>query len=54
MSMCGYMFFPAEESGYDVPVLYPEIGAWLQRLKAIEGWGDPYDVLPGERILPKW
>jgi len=54
ISMCGYLFFPPEESGYDVARDYPEIGAWLQRLKAIPGWCDPYEALPGERILPKW
>jgi glutathione S-transferase len=54
MSMSAYLFYPAEESGIDVPQLYPEIGAWLQRVKQIPGWGDPYEVLPGERILPKW
>ena len=54
ISMSGYLFFPAEESGYDVPQLYPAIGAWLQRLKEIPGWIAPYDALPGERIQPKW
>jgi glutathione S-transferase len=53
-SMCGYLFFPPEESGYDVARQYPEIGAWLQRLRAVHGWIDPYEALPGERILPKW
>lgn len=53
-SMSAYLFYPAEESGIDVARLYPEIGAWLQRLRAVPGWGDPYEVLPGERILPKW
>jgi hypothetical protein len=26
----------------------------VQRLRRIDGWGDPYDVLPGERIAPRW
>ena len=54
MSLCGYLFFPPEESGYDVAAQYPRIGAWLARVRAIPGWGDPYEVLPGERIRPKW
>lgn len=54
MSLSAYLFYPVEESGIDVPRLYPEIGAWLRRLKDVPGWGDPYEVLPGERILPKW
>jgi glutathione S-transferase len=53
-SLCGYLFFPPEESGYDVAGQYPHIGAWLARLKAIPGWCDPYDALPGERIAHKW
>jgi glutathione S-transferase len=53
-SMSAYLFYPAEESGIEVARLYPEIGAWLQRLRAVPGWADPYEVLPGERILPKW
>ena len=53
-SRCGYMFYPLEESGYDVAVSYPHIHAWLQRLRQLPGWASPYDMLPGERILPKW
>ena len=54
ISMCGYLFFPPEESGYDVAKQYPNIGAWLQRLKELPGWVEPYEALPGERIAPKW
>ena len=53
-SQCGYMFYPLEESGYDVAASYPYIHAWLQRLHQLPGWASPYDMLPGERILPKW
>jgi glutathione S-transferase len=53
-SFCGYLFFPAEESGYDIEALYPNIAAWRARVKQIPGWADPYDVLPGERIAPRW
>jgi glutathione S-transferase len=54
MSMSAYLFFPTAESGIDVAAQYPNIGAWLRRVKEIPGWGDPYEVLPGERIAPKW
>lgn len=54
LSLCGYLFYPVEESGYEVAVRYPHIGSWLGRLQAIPGWADPYDILPGERIQPKW
>jgi glutathione S-transferase len=53
-SLCGYAFYPNEESGFDVPIRYPNIAAWLDRLRAIPGWAPPYDILPGERIAPKW
>jgi glutathione S-transferase len=53
-SLCGYLFYPVEESGYEVAVRFPHINCWLSRVKAIPGWADPYEVLPGERIAPKW
>jgi glutathione S-transferase len=53
-SMSAYLFYPAEESGLDVPGRVSNVGAWLERLRAIPGWAPPYDVLPGQRIAPKW
>ena len=53
-SLSGYLFYPGEESGYDWPARFPNIAAWVERLRALPGWGDPYQVLPGERIAPKW
>ena len=53
ISLSGYLFFPVEESGYPVEGVYPHIAAWLQRVKAIPGWADPYAILPGERIAPR-
>ncbi|MBI5276235.1 MAG: glutathione S-transferase family protein [Burkholderiales bacterium] len=52
ISMCGYLYYPVEESGIDVRTAYPNIAAWLQRVQAIPGWADPYTCLPGERIAP--
>lgn len=52
-SLCGYLFYPAEESGIDVRSQYPAIGRWLARIQALPGWRAPYDCLPGERIAPK-
>ena len=54
MSMCGYMYFPAEESGYDIPRQYPAMAKWLERLKQLPGWKPPYELLPGERVAPRW
>ena len=53
-SLCGYLFYPVEESGYVVQTRFPHIAAWVERLKKIPGWALPYDILPGERIAPKW
>jgi glutathione S-transferase len=54
MSMCGYMFYPAEESGYDLPKQYPALARWAQRLKQLPGWKPPYELMPGEQIAPRW
>ena len=54
MSLCGYLFYPVEESGYDARSLYPNIANWLDRVKAIKGWVNPYDILAGDVIAPKW
>jgi glutathione S-transferase len=54
ISLSGYLFFPADESGYVLEERFPNLAAWRDRLKAAPGWGDPYEVLPGERIAPKW
>ena len=54
ISLSGYLSYPVEESGYEITGRYPHIGAWLGRVRAIPGWADPYDILPGERIQPKW
>ena len=53
-SICGYLFFPADESGFDWAATYPNIGRWLARIRELDGWADPYDLLPGERIAPRW
>jgi len=54
LSLCGYLFFPPEESGCDVAQQYPAMAKWLERVKEIPGWKAPYDMLPGERIAPRW
>ena len=54
ISLCGYLFYPVEESGYPLLPRFANIAAWLERVRAIPGWADPYQILPGERILPKW
>ena len=53
-SLCGYVFYPREESGYDIEGMYPNISAWMGRVRALDGWAGPYDILPGKRLQPKW
>jgi glutathione S-transferase len=47
ISMCGYMYYPAEEFGFELAKDHPAIGAWLDRLKALPGWEHPYKLMPG-------
>jgi glutathione S-transferase len=47
VSMTGYLYYPAEELGFDITKDYPAIGAWLERMKALPGWAHPYDLMPG-------
>jgi glutathione S-transferase len=47
ISMTGYLYYPAEEFGFDIAKDYPAIDAWLERMKALPGWGHPYDLMPG-------
>ncbi len=43
---------PPEESGYDWPKTNPNLSAWIERMRALPGWKDPYELMPGERIKP--
>ena len=53
-SMCGYLFYPEEETGLQTRTRFPSLAAWLERIRALPGWADPYEILPGQRIAPKW
>jgi glutathione S-transferase len=53
-SLSGYVFYPREESGYDMEGMYPNIKTWMTRLRGLDGWAPPYDILPGEHLPPKW
>ncbi len=50
LSMVGYLFFPKEETGFDLAASHPKIHAWLDRVAALPGWRAPYDLLPGKRM----
>jgi glutathione S-transferase len=47
ISLCGYLFYPPEEFGFDVRAAYPPIAAWIDRIKALPGWKHPYELMPG-------
>ena len=47
VSMTAYLYYPAEEFGFDIAKDHPAIGAWLERMKALPGWSHPYDLMPG-------
>ena len=46
ISIAGYLFWP-EEFGVDYAKQYPNIGKWLERIKALPGWVHPYELMPG-------
>lgn len=54
MSLCGYLFFPPEESGYDIAGRFPAMARWLGRVQQLPGWRPPYELLPGEQVAARW
>ena len=54
LSLSGYLFYPVDESGYEVAGRYAHVQAWLDRVRALPGWANPYDILPGAYIAPRW
>jgi glutathione S-transferase len=50
VSLVGYLYYPAEEFGFDIAGTHPNIKAWLERIKALPGWAHPYDLMPGHPI----
>lgn len=51
-SMAGYVYYPPEETGFDLAASFPAIHAWRQRLAALPGWQPPYDLMPVGSPLP--
>jgi glutathione S-transferase len=47
LSLVGYLYYPAEEFGFDIAAERKNIAAWLDRIKALPGWAHPYDLMPG-------
>jgi glutathione S-transferase len=52
-SLAGYMFYPGEETGYDLKATHPALHAWTERLRALPGWRGPYELMPGTRFIQK-
>ena len=46
LSICGYLFFD-DEIGVDWKAAYPNIAAWLARIRDVPRWRHPYDLMPG-------
>lgn len=44
ISLCGYLFF-LDEARIDIAD-YPAMAAWLERIKSLEGWVHPYELMP--------
>src|SRR5664279_22584 len=47
ISMCGYLYYPAEEFGFDMRKDHPAISRFLDRLQALPRWKHPYQIMPG-------
>jgi glutathione S-transferase len=47
VSLTGYLYYPAEEFGFDIAKEHPAIGEWMKRMQALPGWAHPYDIMPG-------
>ncbi len=50
LSLCAYLSFPPDETGYDLASTHPNTMGWLSRIAALPGWRSPYDLLPGKRL----
>jgi glutathione S-transferase len=51
-SMAGYVYYPPEETGFDIETAFPALHAWRQRLAALSGWKPPYELMPVRSPLP--
>ena len=50
ISLTSYLYYPSEEFGFDIAAQHKNIGAWLDRMKALPGWAHPYDLMPGHPL----
>jgi glutathione S-transferase len=45
-SLLGYLYYPTEETGFDLATAFPAIDAWRQRVAELPGWRPPYEMMP--------
>jgi glutathione S-transferase len=50
ISLTAYMYYPAEEFGFDITAEHRHIAAWLERMRALPGWEHPYKLMPGHPL----
>jgi hypothetical protein len=50
ISMTSYLYYPPEEFGFDIAAQHKNIGAWLDRMKALPRWAHPYDLMPSHPL----
>jgi glutathione S-transferase len=50
ISLVGYLYYPADEFGFDIAAQHRNIAVWLDRIKALPGWKHPYDLMPGHPL----
>jgi glutathione S-transferase len=50
LSLVAYLYYPAEEFGFDIAAEHKNISAWLGRIKAMPGWKHPYELMPGHPL----
>ena len=50
LSLVAYLYYPADEFGFDIAGEHKNIAAWLDRIKALPGWKHPYDLMPGHPL----
>jgi len=50
LSLVAYLYYPADEFGFDIAAAHKNIAGWLDRIKALPGWKHPYELMPGHPL----
>jgi glutathione S-transferase len=53
-SLVGYLYYPPEETGFDLAASYRAIHAWRDRIAALPGWRPPYEMMPVGNAMPAY